>query len=830
MRLPLNSTTKYTELPKVLEETIEIIANRIGEVESYKNLKKKYKGIVIAQIKEKKEHPNADKLAVYKITTGEEELIQVVAGDKTLEIEDKVAYIMPGGIVPSTYETEPFEIKAVDMRGEMSNGMMCSEKELDIGPNHEKVLQLPKDAPVGESFAKYYHLDDTVVEIENKALTNRGDLFGILGLSRELAGAQGIKFESPNWYKEPQINLEPGEVCLNIDVDNQAESLCPRYSAIVMTDIEFKESPIWLKSALLKFGIKPINVIVDITNYLMYLTGQPLHAFDYDKVIATDTEQADMAHIVIRTADAEESMHGIDGKVYEMTDRNLVIANSQNPIALAGVIGGIDTEIDENSKSIIIESANFDRYNLRRTSMDLGIVTEASTRFTRSQSPELCLNILSKAVELISELANGKVASTVIDSYPAPQEPTKVSLNIAKLKERLGVDISEEEIIKVLESIEYQITESTEEYITVQVPTFRQDIEIEEDVYEDIIRIYGYDEINPRLPLKEIHTNKKPEILGLKLEIRGILSNSGCNELISYSFTNVDALKAVNQDPNSCFKIRNPLSKDLELMRPSILTSLLEKARLNTQQGIENFAMYEMGISHLKESLNEEKLPLEEWKLSFLFTDSKGVIDGNPYYQAKRYLEKVLDKLKAKDIEYTLLPDDNFEALPKWVKAISGSFEPNSTAIVTAKVGDSKVVLGILGEINLQVKLNLGLNKFTSGFEINLEQLHLVRNRRLRHRSDSHFPYITQDICFVVPDRVTYRELYRKVLEIVDEKDIRSEIECIDIYKEDDSDNRNITLRISLSNINKTLKDKDFQKIREKIEKKISNLNISIKA
>jgi phenylalanyl-tRNA synthetase beta subunit len=232
----------------------------------------------------------------------------------------------------------------------------------------------------------------------------------------------------------------------------------------------------------------------------------------------------------------------------------------------------------------------------------------------------------------------------------------------------------------------------------------------------------------------------------------------------------------------------------------------------------------------MKESLNEEKLPLEEWKLSFLFTDSQGLIDGNPYYQAKRYLEKILDKLKVKDIEYTLLPDDNFESLPNWIKVISGSFESNSTAIVSAKVGDSKTILGILGEINLQVKRNLGLNSFTSGFEVNLEQLNLVKNRRLRHKSNSEFPYITQDICFVVPDRVTYRELYRKVLEIVDDKDIRSEIECIDIYKEEGSENRNTTLRISLSNINKTLKDKDFQKIRGKIEKKISNLNISIKS
>ena len=462
--------------------------------------------------------------------------------------------------------------------------------------------------------------------------------------------------------------------------------------------------------------------------------------------------------------------------------------------------------------------------------MDLGIVTEASTRFTRSQSPELCVSILAKAVELISELANGKIASTVIDSYPNPQEPTLVSLNLNRLNERLGIEISKEEIIEVLESIEYEIVKSTDEYITVQIPTFRQDIEIEEDVYEDIIRIYGYDEITPRLPLKEIHTNKLPEILELKQEIRDILSNSGCNELISYSFTSVDSLKAFNQDPNICFKIRNPLSKDLELMRPSILSSLLEKAKLNTQQGIETFAIYELGISHQKDSLNEEKLPLEEWKLSFLFTDSKGEIEGNPYYQSKKYLEKLLNKSKVKEVEYTLLPDDNFETLPNWIKAVSGSFEPNSSAIVSAKVGDSKIVLGILGEINIEVKQKLNLNSFTSGFEINLHNLNMVENRRIRHKSDSQYPYITQDICFVVPDKVTYKELQKKVFEVINGNDIRSEIECIDIYKEENADSRNITLRISLSNINKTLKDKDFHKIREKLEKKISKLNISIKS
>jgi phenylalanyl-tRNA synthetase beta chain len=828
MKLPLNATTKYTEVPDSIDSTIEILANRIGEVESYTNISKKYENIVIAEVKEKREHPDADKLAIYMISIGESENIQVIAGDKTIETGDKVAYIKPGGIVPSTYDIEPFEIKSVKMRGEMSNGMMCSERELDIGPNHEQVLRLPQDAQIGADFAQYYQLDDTVVEIENKALTNRGDLFGILGLARELSAAQGLTFESPDWYQNIHINLEPENTCLNFDIDNRAEALCLRYCAIAMTDVKVKESPIWLKSILLRSGIKPINNIVDITNYLMVLTGQPLHAFDFDKVVNTDTDQADMGHIVIRTAQPEESIHTLDDKVYELTDKHLIIANSQHPIAIAGAIGGVDTEIDENTTNIILESANFDRYNLRRTSMDLGIVTDASTRFTRSQSPELCDSIIARAVELLTELADGQLASTLMDSYPNPKDPSIVTINTDKLRSKLGINISNEEIIKILKDIEYSNIQTKDEFITVEVPPFRQDIEMEEDIYEDIIRIYGYNKITPILPLKKVKATSQPQITKLKSQIRDILSNSGSNELISYSFTNIDTLNAVNQDIDSCFKIQNPLSKDLELMRPSILLSLLEKAKLNTQQGIETFSLFEMGISHQKDVLDHDNLPLEEWKLALLFTDNDNQITGNPYFEAKRYLEKVLSKLGIHQIEYTLISDSNYENLARWIKVLVGSFEPNSSAVISTRVGESKIDLGVVGEINLQVKENLSLNSFTSGFEINLESINLLQRDAFRHKQESKYPYITQDICFVTPCKVTFNEIYKRIQDTVTSDTLRSEIKCIDIYKEDEKDNRNITFRISLSSTEKTLKDKDFQKIREKLEKVLNKLEVSI--
>ncbi len=381
---------------------------------------------------------------------------------------------------------------------------------------------------------------------------------------------------------------------------------------------------------------------------------------------------------------------------------------------------------------------------------------------------------------------------------------------------------------KILKDIEYKIVKIEENYMTVEVPKFRLDIEIEEDVYEDIIRIYGYDKLTHILPKRDISATFKPEIVNIKSRVRAILSNSGCNELVSYSFTNIDILKSVNQNPDISFKISNPISKDLDLMRPSILVSLLQKAKINTQTDISTFCIYEMGISHQKNSLDKEKLPLEEWKLSLLFTDSSEKVDGNSYYQAKRYLEKVLDSFKISNLKYTLLSDVDFESLPSWIKNIAGSFESNSSALVSVRVGESRVVLGILGEIELGLKRDFGLNPFTSGFEINLEQIAFLNKSSIRNLKESKYPYITQDICFVVPDVVTYQELYDKVEKALKDDKLRSYINCIDIYKKENSQSRNITLRISLSNTEKTLTDKDFKKIREKIDKNVQKLEISM--
>ena len=311
------------------------------------------------------------------------ENIQVVAGDRALEVGDKVAYIKVDAVVPySIYsEPEPFVIKSIKLRGVESNGMLGSAKELNIGNDHERVMVLPNDAPVGTEFAKYYELNDTVIEIENKALTNRGDLFGVLGVARELSAIMGKSFITPDWYTSPSIEIGQEDNCLKIKIKNDAESLCPRYTAIALDNIEIKESPVWLKSSLIKCGIKPINNIVDITNYISILIGQPLHAFDYDKLVSNDPNYTDTAYINIRMAKYGEKILGLDEKIYELNENIMVIADSNHPIAIAGIIGGHDTEVDDSTKRIILESANFDKSSIRKTSMQLGIFTDAATHF-----------------------------------------------------------------------------------------------------------------------------------------------------------------------------------------------------------------------------------------------------------------------------------------------------------------------------------------------------------------------------------------------------------------------------------------------------------------
>jgi len=818
MKLPLNSIKEFCDCNIDLQNILDILSKKVGDVEGYTELGKMYEGIYIAQIVSKEEHPNADKLGVYKINIGEEEEIHVVAGDKTLEVGNKVAYIKPGNIVPSTYTaSEPLKIKAVNMRGINSNGMLCSEKELNIGPDHSHVLKLDQDAEVGVSFAQYYELNDTVIDIENKALTNRGDLFGVMGLAREIAAAQGIQFVSPNWYKKDSTDISINPEPLPIEVKNESSNLCPRYMCISMDNIEVKESPVWLKSLLIKSSMRPINNIVDITNYLSLITAQPLHAFDYDKVVSKDPNAKDRAYITVRLAKDSESIHTLDGNTVKLTNNNLVIADSTNPIAIAGVIGGYDTQVDSGTKRVIIESANFNKFSIRKTSMELGIFTDSVTRYTKGQSPQLCLPILLKAIDLIQEFAKGQITSNIKDIYPEAAAPKSISLSISKLNTHLGTTLGKEDIKKILLNLEYNITNENEEYLTVLPPIFRTDIFIPEDIFEDLGRIYGYENIILRLPTRDTKAVNKNMSIYIKSKIRSILSNSGCNEIDTYSFTSKENILNSKQDPNIAYHIKNSLSPDLEFMRTSLLTSLLEKAKYNIQKNVSPFCIYEFNIPHQKGYTDNFELPKEDWHLSILFSSKENIIDGNPYYQIKRYFEKVLDGINVSSLSYELISDSSELDLPLWIKNILPSFDKNGAALIKDK---SSKIVGVIGDIDTDVKNNFKLPQYTCACEINLDDLIKLINQDKKSIFESKYPTITQDLCLTVSTSTKYSDLQETVSKVINTKDRIGNIKCLDIYQKDNT-SKNITLRISIEHKDKTLSDDEFKKIVERVEEKV---------
>ena len=820
MKVSVNILKQLGNIQASNEDIVNAIKTHIGEVEDSHNIEEDYENIVVAEIKDKKDHPDADKLGVYQLDFGESETVQVLAGDKTLEVGDKVAYLKPGAKVPYTIYTEekPFVISAIKMRGLPSNGMMGSEKELNLGSDHSIVMRLPKDAKVGELFSKYYSLDDYVIDIENKALTNRGDLFGLLGLARELTVVFGNPFVSPTWYTNQSKELKPETNCLELNIINDAEVLCPRYTAVAMDNILVSQSPVWLKSALVRLGYKSINNIVDITNYISHLIGQPLHAFDYDKVVSNDPNNNGKANIRIRMAQNNESLLGLDNKLHELNDRVMIIADSTNPIAIAGVIGGAETEVDNNTKRIIIECANFDKTSIRKTSMMLGINTDAATKYKHALDPEQCIPTLNKVVEMVKELASGKLASEIFDIYVNPSDIKPISLSYTKINEHLGLNLQNDTIKQILTNLEYKILNDNGDILTVTAPSWRKDIALKEDIHEDIVRIYGYNNVEPIIPTREVVPAKDNAIFAMKRNIRTILSNSGCNETDTYNFIDAPTLAKCNLDPNLAYRIKNALAPELSLMRTSLLPSLIVKTQENLQRGFDKFALYEFNIPHLMDYKDENELPKEEWHLGMIFTENTKRNDS-AYYIAKKYLEKILNTLEIRDIKYTLVSDTSFDELTPDLKNNSYMFDPNTSAIVFV----NEKPLGIVGEINNKVKANYKLPAYTSALDININLLTTLDTKVTKFTDISKYPESVLDICFEVNDDIRYIDMYQDIYRIVNNEDIQGTVECLDIYKKDNTESKKITFRLGLRNFNKTLKDKDIHSIVEKISKKLEN-------
>ncbi|HRI06134.1 MAG TPA: phenylalanine--tRNA ligase subunit beta [Candidatus Dojkabacteria bacterium] len=811
MYIPLNWIKEYTDVNLTNEELVEEVSTKIGAVEEVKDLSEKYKDILTAEIIEVNDHPNADKLGVYKISIGKDKTVQVVAGDKTLKVGEKVAYFAPGVKVPYNSHPEKYDgiVTKVSLRGVDSEGMLASERELDLGADHNKVMRLDANIEPGQLLAEVFGLNDVVLDIENKALANRGDLFGILGIARELSGIQGKKFQSPDWYST-KTDKYNGDI--KVTIKNEIDAYCKRYMAVVMDGVQVMESPVWMKVALSKVGIRPINNVVDITNYAMYLTSQPLHAFDLDKVLKVSGK--DEAEILVRLAKEGETITTLDGKTVELDTNTMVITDGRNPIAIAGVMGGQSTEVDSNTKRILIECASFDRYNIRKTSMRLGLFTEAVTRFTKALDPNHCEGVLVKTIDMINDLAKGKVASKVFDEYAQPVSAKTINFTTNRLNTILGISLSPEQVKQYLENIEYQIQVNGDEIIAT-VPTFRQDIGVEEDIYEDVGRHYGYNNITPTLPSKPILPNSINPMLEFKTKLREIMTRLGGNELLTYNFTDAKVFEKYNISLDTSYKIINPLSPELEYMRYDLLPSLLEKVVVNVEQGYNKFMLYELNKGHSKAQEDfdpTESLPKEREYLGATIVNPD--YKGRPYYTAKAVLEKLLSKLNVKTYDLVLLKD-----LPTptkaWIDRMSDFLDIDRTAALII----NQEYVGVVGEVHAHILSKAKLPAYTSILELDLGVLINYTKDSYGYIEPSRYPRTIQDFCFELPLEVRYKDLEKLVSKIVTDVDYVFTISPIDIFHKEESDKKRITLRLSLQHRDRTLTQYDITQLRNTLSK-----------
>lgn len=814
MIISVNWLKKFTDIDVSIDELATLIGARLVEIESVIDLGKKYQDVIVATVVECEKLEGSDHLNVTKIDDGgvwqnverdENGYVQVVCGAPNVRAGISVAWLPPQSIVPETAgDAEPFVLGARKLRGAMSNGMIASARELALFDEHDGILELDTDAMPGTKFADVYELNDQLLDIENKSLTHRPDCFGIIGFAREIAAIQGKAFHTPEWLAQlqPDFGEMQGDTPTpNVTIDDPA--LSDRYQAVVLSDIDgTRQTPLYIQTYLARVGVRPINAVVDVTNYLMMLTGQPLHAFDYDKLVSVGGGTAD---IHVRAGRVGETLALLDGRTINIAPEDIVIAAGETVIGLAGAMGGADTEIDSTTKRVIIESATFSLYSLRATQMRHGIFSEAITRFTKGQPAELTAPVLADAVRLMGEWTGAKRVSDVAEAYPGKRDLPMIELTAQRVNATLGTDYSVEQMRATLKNVEFDVAVS-DAIITVQAPYWRSDIHIVEDIIEEIGRINSYDAIELTLPLRDFTAVRPSDFDELRTAMRKALVRAGASEVLTYSFIHGDVLRKVEQDPADSYRITNSISPDLQYYRQSLMPSLLGLVNANIKNGYDQFALFEINKVHSKSAELVEAVPAEMHRLALVLVDKKEQT-GAPYYQAKRLLD-YMAQLLGMELSYKPLGDTGL--------ALAKPFEPRRSArVVDVHSGQP---LGVIGEYKKSVSRGFKLPGYAAGFELLPEAIAIaLNNKAAAYTPLSRYPSSERDICFQVERSVVHGAIIDIAKDVLSGVDLLTEISPLDIYQPQDGTTKNVTIRIKLTANDRTLSGQEVGGVVEQV-------------
>ena len=810
-------------------DLVERIGAQLGGVEEVIDFGSRFTGIPVVKIISCVDHPNSDHLHICKVDDGgvitdvprdADGLVQIITGAPNVRNGFVGAWLPPGITVPESLNKEPFVLEARPLRGEVSYGMLASARELTLGDDHNGIMEFDADIKPGTWLADAYDLrDEYILDIENKMFTHRPDCFGLLGVARELAGIYHTPFHSPTWYSTQPAIPKAGSTSLPVTLRNDVPELVPRFVLLPIAGITVKPSPLWLQFSLSRLGVRPINNVVDLTNYYMLLTGQPLHAYDYDKVAAQDTSSTG-AHFVVRHPNKGEQLELLSGKTVQPNQTALFIATETKPIGLAGVMGGGNTEVDDTTKNIVLECATFDMYTIRRMSMASGVFTDAVTRFNKGQSPLQNLAVIAKITEDVLEHAGGSVAGPVLDDNHLSEAvmrqgnlyaPVKVSRDF--IAARLGVTLRAHEMAELLRNVEFTV-EVTDDELEVTAPFWRTDIAIPEDIVEEIGRLYGYDQLPLVLPKRDLTPPMRNATYDLRKRAADLLKSFGASEVLTYTFVHGRLLEQVGQNPEQAFQLSNALSPDLQYYRLSLTPSLLDKIHGNVKAGYEEFALFEFNKVHLKTELGEDGLPNEFQRLALVFAaDGKAAKQqqGAPFFQAKVYLQGILENFGIDQaVSFVPLSGVSFASHPA-TEAMCRPFEPSRAAAILKEDN----IVGVVGEYRASVRKALKLPSVCAGFELFVSVLEAGAERP--YVPLPRFPKIEQDICLKVAADMSYQTLYDFVLAEVaanQPENVYSSVSPVDIYqREDDTEHRQITLRLTIASYERTMTDAEVVKL-----------------
>lgn len=831
MLISLNEIKKMVpgirEVPTA--EILERIGSRLVEIEDAIDWEPKYKGIYIVKVVSAEKIPETH-LSLCQVEAGERtaefsegETVQVVCGAPNVRAGMMAVWITPGAVVPQTYGNENFRLSVRKLRGYESNGMLAAVDELDLGTDHEGIAEIDPKMNVsgrvvqaGDAFAEAFGLNDVIIDVENKSLTHRPDCFGLVGFAREVAGIFGLKFEEPEWVLDDGAVKASGEVKVEVEVADG--ELCPRYSCAVF-DIPKNEPSRYLTPEavfLAKAGMRAIDPMVDATNIMMLMSGQPLHAFDYDKLVAVGGDAA--AKIVVRAAHEGEELQLLDGKTIKCNPEDILITSRDVPVALAGAMGGKNTEIDASTKRVVLESATFSLYNLRKTQMAHGIFSEAITRFTKGQPAAMTKAVLK---ETMTEL--GVTALAVEDEWRGKLPEKDIKLTVEQINGLLGTTYRAEQIKQALENVGFAV-EVTGEELAVKAAKWRTDVKIAEDVIEEVGRLLGFDNIALDLPKKRFTGTDVAEMWRLKKEMRRILSGElGMNELLTYSFISRDLLEKTGLTVDNSYAITNAISPELQCFRQQIAPSLLDKVRENLKAGHRDFALYEMnqiarkdlGLTGVENTAKEdlgilgEGVPVVETHL--------GIVEMGDFYRLKAEILTLLRRELHMEVAYQQLAGKAAEQYP-YLEA------KRSAALV---VGDE--VIGAFGEVKSAALKRFKLEQTVAAAEVNLEKVvKLPRNLQVRPMI-SRFPFVERDMTLKVAKDAQFGRFYGAAEGVLVGEGLLAKVTPVSVYQASVEDaTKNISLHLKFASTEKTLAQEEISDIMKKVEVEVVKLGAEI--